>query len=423
MSFMVVNTGRVASQYFYINLKLQQNVIMPSRYQFDHVVKSYIKRRYKKPLYQFKKYQIQQLEKTPDAAFGIVFHSARRNLIYPLNSNRNINFLTELRDELGLETIFFPVRDPKAVFRSELNRQLARGLGDWSFPEGMNGWRKKWQLSEFALHTEQLLPHDDWSNYLPSHVDERDLKEISRKFIVETGKIFSLYELFSKIFPIVKIFDYKHLFDSPELVFEKIGHIAGFSLSDRSLVNTRLNGLANRFMLYNTFTLVVDNQTRKIWEDTGIQIGEKDGLIHEKISLKKIIIEKQNPFTRTCRFKFEIPQVLPVCEDWGRYRQVSLVSNSELRSARKILGSNIAIGAHADDLGNFSHGELDAMVKVIHRVICPGFEKNFQIMHEYYQKNVYYKDSPTGDLYKKFWKNCEHEYEKMNCILSTKDFL
>ena len=50
MSFMVVNTGRVASQYFYINLKLQPNIFMPSRYQFDFITKSFIKRRYHYPL-------------------------------------------------------------------------------------------------------------------------------------------------------------------------------------------------------------------------------------------------------------------------------------------------------------------------------------------------------------------------------------
>ena len=44
---MVLNTGRVASQYFYINLKLQQHIIMPSRYQFDNVVKSFIKSEWK----------------------------------------------------------------------------------------------------------------------------------------------------------------------------------------------------------------------------------------------------------------------------------------------------------------------------------------------------------------------------------------
>ena len=44
MSFMVLNTGRVASQYFYINLNLQPNVIIPSRYQFDYVAKSFIKK-------------------------------------------------------------------------------------------------------------------------------------------------------------------------------------------------------------------------------------------------------------------------------------------------------------------------------------------------------------------------------------------
>ncbi len=89
MSFMVLNTGRVASQYFYINLKLQQHIIMPSRYQFDNVVKSFIKRRYKKPLTKLIQYRKNELDRQPGLSFGIVFHSARRNLLYPLSSKKN----------------------------------------------------------------------------------------------------------------------------------------------------------------------------------------------------------------------------------------------------------------------------------------------------------------------------------------------
>ena len=139
---MVLNTGRVASQFFYINLKLQPGIIMPSRYEFDHVVKSYIKRRYKKPLEKMKITKLTKLARNQNSVFGIVFHSARRNLIYPLNSQRNIDFLNACQNALDLDTIFFPVRDLNEVYLSEFNRQLARKVGDWSFPISMNGWRK-----------------------------------------------------------------------------------------------------------------------------------------------------------------------------------------------------------------------------------------------------------------------------------------
>ena len=43
----------------------------------------------------------------PGSCFGIVFHSARRNLVYPLNSQKNSDFLKILRDDLELNTIFF----------------------------------------------------------------------------------------------------------------------------------------------------------------------------------------------------------------------------------------------------------------------------------------------------------------------------
>ena len=92
---MVLNTGRVASQYFYINLSLQPNIIMPSRYEFDNVAKSFIKRRYRSPLKNLAQYRKNELRKKPMSCFGIVFHSARRNLVYPLSSKKNIDFLTK----------------------------------------------------------------------------------------------------------------------------------------------------------------------------------------------------------------------------------------------------------------------------------------------------------------------------------------
>ena len=155
MSFMVLNTGRVASQYFYINLSLQPNVIIPSRYAFDYVAKSFIKRRYYKPLTKLIEIKEYELSRKPGSSFGIVFHSARRNLIYPLNSKKNIEFLKALRDDLELNTIFFLFRAPDKVFKSEMNRQLARTVGDWSFPIGLNGWKKKWNLSQFKALKEK----------------------------------------------------------------------------------------------------------------------------------------------------------------------------------------------------------------------------------------------------------------------------
>ena len=89
---------------------------MPSRYEFDNVAKSFMKRRYSSPLKNLAQYRKDELRKKPMACFGIVFHSARRNLLYPLSAKKNIDFLKALKDELKLNTIFFPVRDPDKVF-------------------------------------------------------------------------------------------------------------------------------------------------------------------------------------------------------------------------------------------------------------------------------------------------------------------
>ena len=409
MSFMVVNTGRVASQYFYINLNLQPNIFMPSRYQFDHIIKSFIKRRYHYPLKKLVKIKENELSKRPESCLGIVFHSARRNLVYPLNSQKNSDFLKILRDALELNTIFFPVRNPDKVFKSEMNRQLARIVGDWSFPLGLNGWQKRWRLNQCNELKKQDLCHDGLAGFLPQKIDHKNLKDTSKKFIINTAKIFSLYELFDKIYDNVKIFESESLLNYPEKVFKSMAEEKGFSFTDFSLINAKLNSLPNRFLIYNNFTLVVDSETQKVWNDMGISKELKFGF-KQKSPLKRLLIEKQNPFLRSCRMKFEIPEVMSVCEDWGKYEQIGLVPERKMPTTYDAVNANIAIGMHCDDLSMFNDQEIKDMIKTIHSVICPRFDKNFKILLDYYKNHVYVQKIPNGDFYKLFKKANYQEF-------------
>ena len=412
---MVLNTGRVASQYFYINLSLQPNIIVPSRYEFDKVVKSFIKRRYKSPLKNLAQYRKNELRQNPKSCFGIVFHSARRNLVYPLNSKKNIEFLKVLKDELELNTIFFPVRDPDKVFKSEMNRQLARIVGDWSFPIGLNRGSKDWSLTYCKTLEKQDLIHDDFAGFLPKNINYKNLKESSKNFIINTAKLYSLYNLFNEIFENVKVFEFEYLFDSPKKVFRSMGEEKGFLFSDFSLIKAKLNSLPNRFMLYNSFTLEIDSQVQKNWQEKGVSKKEKIGL-KQKTSLKRILFDKQNPFIRSCRFKFEIPEVMKVCEDWGKYEQIDLIPTDIMPLTHDAIGSMVGIGIHCDDRPMFNAEEINEMIKTIHLVICPRFDKNFKILLNYYKNNVYCKKIPIGDFYDDFKKNNKQEFLDFDII-------
>ena len=412
---MVVNTGRVASQYFYINLNLQPNIFIPSRYQFDYVTKSFIKRRYYYPLKKLIKIKENELSRRRGSCFGIVFHSARRNLVYPLSSQKNIDFLKVLRDDLELNTIFFPVRDPDKVFKSEMNRQLARIVGDWSFPLGLNGWQKKWSLNQCKELKEQDLKHDGWAGFLPQKIDHENLKEFSKKFIINTAKIFSLYNLFDKIYDNVKIFEFEQLFNSPKNVFKGMAEEKGFSFTDFSLINARLNSLPNRFLIYNSFILEVDSETQKCWTNMGISEESKFGFKH-KSPFKRFFIDRQNPFKRSCRIKFEIPEVMSVCEDWGKYEQVGSIPENIMPMTYEVVKTNIVIGMHCDDISAFTANEIKDMVKTIHSVICPRFDKNFKILFDYYQNHVYAKKIPRGEFYDAFKKKNYQEFLDFDLI-------
>ena len=418
MSFMVLNTGRVASQYFYINLNLQPGIIMPSRYQFDYITKSFIKRRYRSPLKKLVKMKENELSSSPGSCFGIVFHSVRRNLVYPLNSQKNFDFLKILRDDLELNTVFFPVRDPDKVFQSEMNRQLARIVGNWSFPLGLNGWQKRWRLNQCKKLKKQDLNHDGLAGFLPPKIDHKKLKETSKTFIINTAKISSLYDLFDKIYDNVKVFEFEHLSISPENIFKTMAEEKGFSFTDFSLINSKLNSLPNRFLLYNSFTLEVDNETQRFWNKMGIS-KELKFRFKQKSPLKRLLIDKQNPFVRSCRMKFEIPEVMSVCEDWGKYIQVGLVPEHAMPMTCNAVNAKIAIGMHSDDVPIFTDKEIKDMVKTIHLAICPRFDKNFKILFDYYRNHVYVKRIPNGDFYNVFKKQNYQEFLDFDLILKN----
>ena len=69
----------------------------------------------------------------------------------------------------------------------------------------------------------------------------------------------------------------------------------GFSFTDFSLINAKLNSLPNRFLLYNNFTLEVDSETQKYWNDMGIS-KKKNLDLNKNLHLKDYSIDKQNPF-------------------------------------------------------------------------------------------------------------------------------
>ena len=219
----------------------------------------------------------------------------------------------------------------------------------------------------------------------------------------------------------VIVFDYSYLFKSPGLVFSSMAKEAGFSISDLSLTQTRLNSLPNRFMIYNSFTLQIDKKTQRDWEKRGIKRVTNDGL-RQNISFYKIFMEKQNPFLRFCRFKFEISKVISICEDWGKYKTLVSIPTNLMPFTQRAIEAELSLGLHSDDILFFSKDELDEILKIIFAIICPRFDMNFKILFDYYKKNVYYKDIPTGKLYDNFIKINKQEFTNINELLQSSHF-
>jgi len=269
-------------------------------------------------------------------------------------------------------------------------------------------------INDFAILNESILVNDaDPSEYFSKPVTEVDLWKISEKISIRTGKIFSLYELFSKVFNKVLVFNYRELIENPEAIFERMGKQGGFQFIDRTLVHTRLNSLANRFLLYNSFDVSLGWRTETFLKKSGLNFDYKSGLLRFFRLLRSSMPRVHLRFGRHCRFRFEIPEVIPICEDWGKHQQVSVVPASTMKSVIKALGSDLALAVRVDDANNLYDKELDALATAVSRVIAPRFDLNFQIMYKFYRENVYLRDVQINELYNIFWTECEKEYEKL----------
>ena len=145
MSFLMVNTGRTASRAFHLNFKLQPGVVTSSRYELDLAAKRYFGWRLRAPLDKLiGGYRMSRAPLHGGAVSGLVFHGACNRLLYPYDQPRNVQFLSILRDGLGIDKVFFPVRDPKTLFLSQLNHSLASRVGGMHFDK-RRGIKPSWR--------------------------------------------------------------------------------------------------------------------------------------------------------------------------------------------------------------------------------------------------------------------------------------
>ena len=197
---MVVNTGRAASRAFYLTLRGQPGVVAFNRYVLDKAVRMYIKRNLTAPLRKLVDgYDAFRTVRGEDAQLALVFHAARRRFNVPYDDPRNEKVLRVLRDQLGLKTVFFPVRDPKKLVLSELNRHLSGQVGDWRFAHRKGNWRESFTLAELAAVREAPPARVDFEPETAT-VSMDDMLGMARDFSAKTGKIHSLFRMFHKVF-------------------------------------------------------------------------------------------------------------------------------------------------------------------------------------------------------------------------------
>ena len=150
MSFIVVNTGRAASRAFYLNLKRQQGVVTLSRKELDRALRDAVDHQRSDALRALTDAYRLGCSARAGAIAGLVLHGARRALLTPYDHPNNVKTLARLRDELDIGTVFFVVRDPRTMILSELNRMLAKRVGDWSFDRTAGSWRDVFSLADLA---------------------------------------------------------------------------------------------------------------------------------------------------------------------------------------------------------------------------------------------------------------------------------
>jgi len=387
---MVVNTGRAASRAFYLNLKRQPGVIAFNRFHLDWAVRMYVKRNAAGPLRKLiDGYRVFQSLGGDGTSLGLVFHSARRRFNYPLDHPRNEKTLRFLRDRLGLTTIFFPVRDPKRLFLSELNRSLAGHAGDWSFEKRPGAWPSLVTLEELnRLGDRRSISTDE--SLEPFSVDDEQISSLTRSLSERTGKIYSLFRLFKKVFPEVYFVDYEDFLERPQQTYERMAQVAGFRFEDSSLVHTKLNGLANRILVYNP--------VRVCWSGSRPRLLAGRGGRH------------------AVRYRFELSSVLELCDDWGYYDALAVDCSGPLAEVEADLGQKLCMGIHVGESSKCPvlSGEVLRHPGFASRLldgVAPVFVEHYMRTKHFFSKAVYLREVPE-QAYAMFWKENQAEYEQ-----------
>jgi len=403
MSFLIVNTGRAASRAFYLNLRAQPGLLTCSRTQFDNMVTRYICLNFKGNIHSLAR-TVQTARRITESPLphGIVFHGARPRLAYPFNSRRNKALLTAVRNELGIDSVFLVIRDSEKCFLSELNRRLAKPLGDWKFPENQLGWKKTFSVEDLADIKSRRIPHRD-----PCLKDQlkpnMDISALARKSSVRTGKLFAMYQLFHSVFPEVYLIRYERFLENPRSIFDQIASKIGFRFSDYSLAEIKLNSLSNRLLIYNPVTLSLagtDTRWGGNWHTSFSRFALRQG--------------------RQVRLRFEIQNVIQLCDDWGVYQPLGPDCSKALPHVANDLGGRIGIGVHVDDLFSLSSSDRALIqnrnfLEELIEALAPVFEKNYDHSKTLY-KSTYFTELPT-EAKRIFWEINGEENKKMKSII------
>jgi hypothetical protein len=383
MSFLVVNTGRAASRAFYLNLKRQEGVLSLSRYALDGAIKRYLRKNRAARLRRFvKAYQLSRELLGRDVVPGLVLHD-----YFPIDHPRIKKALEFLRDELSIETVFFPVRPPRGFVRSQLNRSLADRAGDWAFDQTQGAWRSSYTLEDLAALARRPADPPGPIADVPAF-DAEELRAMALAFAKSTGKVHSLFRLFQSVFSDVRYVDYEDFVEHPSETFRRMAAVGGFRFEDESLVHVKLNSLVNRLLSYNPICVIHPRTSR--------------------------FPRRHRPHVR---YRFELSDVLPLCDDWGHYEKLEVDCSEYLGPIEADFGSRLAVGISLEDVRNYSdlEGELLRDPGFVGRMlqgVAPIFVQNYARSREFYRERLYLREIPES-VFEAFWEENGAEYEAL----------
>lgn len=377
MSFLIVNSARAASRAFHLNLRRQPGIMAFSRHQFDRATRQYIRLNNRVPLNELLKIWRTARDASGDRLqLGMTHHAPRLDLVQPYESAINQSFLRYVRDGFGINHIFFVVRPAEEAFLSELNRAIAKRLGDWTFVSKNNSWPRRVPL-ESAMKLE--LPMQDET--IQTRLPEQEMVALAHEATANIGKVFDLYHVFKSVFSNVHLIPYSRLISEPHELFAEIADIAGFEFADHTLVDVKLNGLANRLLLRNPLTVLADN------------IAYLKNRFHPRSLIRRSRVPLE--------LRFELRDAIEVCNDWGNHVPLDLDCTELLPTVHEDLKTPLGLGLEVSGYGRLSSAartiwQSPVFLSDFIGSIAPVFDRNYALTRSVYRAT--YLQSAPNDL-------------------------